>query len=78
MIAHVTNLEVGDFVHTFGDAHIYSNHQGQVQKQLERDFRALPTLQLNTTITNIFEFTYDDITVEGYDPHPRIKAPVAV
>lgn len=78
MIAHVTNLEVWDFIHTLGDAHIYSNHNEQVQTQLTREFRKLPTLQLNPVIKNIFDFTYDDITIEGYNPHPSIKAPVAV
>jgi thymidylate synthase len=78
MIAHVTELEVWEFVHTLGDAHIYSNHNEQVQTQLGREFRKLPKLQLSSTVKSIFDFTYDDITIEEYDPHPSIKAPVAV
>ncbi|WP_413580426.1 thymidylate synthase [Bdellovibrio sp. HCB288] len=78
MIAQVCNLEVGDFVHTLGDAHIYSNHIEQVQTQLARDERPLPQLKLNPAVKNLFDFTYDDIEIVGYDPHPAIKAPVAV
>lgn len=78
MIAQVCNLEVGDFVHTLGDAHLYSNHLEQAQLQMTRDFRALPQLKLNAAKTNIFEFTYEDIEIVGYDPHPAIKAEVAV
>jgi thymidylate synthase len=78
MIAQVTGLELGDFVHTFGDAHIYLNHMEQVEEQLSRDFRPLPQMKLNPNITNLLDFTYDDFELVGYDPHPTIKAPVAV
>jgi thymidylate synthase len=78
MIAQVCNLEVGDFVHTFGDVHLYSNHMQQALTQLEREPRALPTLKLNPDIKDLFAFTYDDIEVCDYDPHPGIKAPIAV
>jgi thymidylate synthase len=71
-------LQVGDFIHTFGDAHIYNNHIEQVQLQLSRECRPLPTMKLNPEITNIFDFTFDDFTLEGYDPHPHIKGAVAV
>lgn len=78
MIAQVCGLGVGDFVHTFGDAHIYKNHIEQVKLQLSREPRALPTLKLNPEVRNIFAFRYEDISIEGYDPHPVIKAPVAI
>jgi thymidylate synthase len=78
MIAQVTGLELGDFVHVIGDAHIYDNHVDQVKLQLERAPRSLPTLQLDPSITSVFDFTPEHIVVEGYDPHPRIAAPVAV
>lgn len=78
MIAQVCDLEVGDFVHTLGDAHLYSNHLEQAQLQLTREFRPLPQLKLNPNIKNIFDFTYEDIEIVGYDPHPAIKAEVAV
>jgi thymidylate synthase len=74
----VCNLQVGDFIHTFGDAHIYNNHIEQVQLQLSRECRPLPTMKLNPEITNIFDFTFDDFTLEGYDPHEHIKGAVAV
>ncbi|QDK44211.1 thymidylate synthase [Bdellovibrio sp. ZAP7] len=78
MIAQVCNLQVGDFVHTLGDAHIYSNHLEQVQLQLSREERPLPQLKLNPDVKNLFDFKYEDIEIVGYDPHPAIKAPVAV
>lgn len=78
LIAHECGLEVGDFVHTFGDAHIYLNHLDQIKEQLSREPKALPTLELNKDIKNIFDFTYEDLKIVGYDPHPSIKAPVAV
>ncbi|AHI06865.1 thymidylate synthase [Bdellovibrio bacteriovorus W] len=78
MIAQVCNLEVGDFVHTLGDAHLYSNHLEQTQTQLQRDFRPLPQLKLNPDVKDLFDFKFEDIEVVGYDPHPAIKAPVAV
>lgn len=78
MVAQVTGLKLGEFVHTFGDAHIYLNHLEQVELQLSREPRPLPTMKLNPEITSIFDFTIDDFTLEGYDPHPAIKAPIAV
>ena len=78
MIAQVTDLELGDFVHTFGDAHLYSNHVEQATEQLSREILPLPTLKLNPAITSVFDFTYDDIELVGYSPHPHISAPVAV
>jgi thymidylate synthase len=78
MIAQVCDLEPGDFVHTFGDAHIYSNHFVQVEEQLSRDSRALPTMKLNPEIKDIFGFKFEDFSLENYNPHPHIKAPVAV
>lgn len=78
MVAQVCGLEVGDFVHTLGDAHLYNNHQEQAALQLSRSPRPLPTLKLNPAITSIFDFTFEDVAIEGYDPHPAIKAPVAV
>jgi thymidylate synthase len=78
MIAQVCDLKVGDFVHTLGDAHLYLNHLEQAQLQLTRDPRPLPQLKLNPTVKSIFDFKYEDFSFEGYDPHPAIKAPVAV
>ncbi|SOE23239.1 thymidylate synthase [Spirosomataceae bacterium TFI 002] len=78
MIAQECGLEVGDFVWTGGDTHIYSNHMEQVDKQLARDFRPLPQLKLNPDVKSLFDFKYEDIEILNYDPHPGIKAPVAV
>lgn len=78
MMAQVTGLKTGDFVHTLGDAHIYSNHMEQVELQLSRDFRNLPTMKVNPDVTSIFDFKYEDFELEGYDPHPHIKGVVAV
>ncbi|NBE06371.1 thymidylate synthase [Paragemmobacter ruber] len=78
MLAHVTGYEPGDFVHSIGDAHIYSNHMEQVQTQLSRDLRPLPRLRITRKVTSLFDFRYEDFEVTGYDPHPAIKAPVAV
>jgi thymidylate synthase len=78
MMAQVTGLKPGEFVHTLGDAHIYLNHLEQVNLQLSRDFRALPTMQLNPDVTDLFAFKFDDFNLVGYDPHPGIKASVAV
>ena len=78
MIAQVCNLQVGDFIHTFGDAHIYNNHIEQLELQLSRECRPLPTMKLNPEIKNIFDFKFEDFTLEGYDPHPHIKGAVAV
>ncbi|MEM6345576.1 MAG: thymidylate synthase [Bacteroidota bacterium] len=78
MMAQVTSLQPGDFVHTFGDAHIYHNHFEQVKLQLSREPRALPTMTLNPAVKSIFDFKYEDFELSNYDPHPRIKAPIAV
>jgi len=78
MIAQVCDLEVGDFIHTFGDVHIYSNHMEQVGIQLSRETRGLPTMRINPCVKNIFDFKFEDFELIGYDPHPAIKAPVAV
>lgn len=78
MIAQVTGLTPGDFVHTLGDAHIYLNHQEQVEEQLSLTPRPLPTMKLNPEVKSIFDFQYEDFTLEGYDPYPTIKAPIAV
>ena len=78
LIAHETGLEVGEFIHTLGDAHLYSNHVEQMKEQLSREMRAFPKLVLNTEKKSVFDFEMDDIKVEGYEPHPAIKAPIAV
>jgi thymidylate synthase len=78
MVAQVCDLEPGEFVHTFGDAHIYSNHFEQVEEQLSREPRNLPIMKLNEDIKNLFEFKYEDFELLNYDPHPHIKAAVAV
>ena len=78
MIAQVCNLNVGDFIHTFGDAHIYNNHFEQLELQLSRDLKPLPKMILNPEIKNIFDFTFDDFTLVGYEPHAAIKGIVAV
>lgn len=78
MVAQVTGLKPGFFVHTFGDAHLYLNHVEQAKTQIGRVPRPLPRISLNPLVKSIFEFTYDDFTLTGYDPHPAIKAPIAV
>ena len=78
MVAQVTGLEPGEFIHTFGDAHLYLNHLEQADRQLAREPLALPTLRLNPDVTNLFDFRFADITLEGYQSHPHIAAPVAV
>lgn len=78
MLAQVCDLEPGDFVHTFGDAHLYSNHLEQTEQLLSREPRPLPTMKINPEVTNLFDFKYEDFELINYDPHPHIKAPVAV
>ncbi len=78
MVAQVCGLKLGDFVHTLGDAHIYSNHMDQVHEQLARELRPLPQMQINPRVTDIFSFKFEDFTLENYDPHPAIKGVVAV
>jgi thymidylate synthase len=78
MIAQVCDLQVGEFIHTFGDAHIYNNHFEQLELQLSRTPKALPIMMLNPEVKDIFSFTYEDFTLEGYNPHPTIKGSVAV
>jgi thymidylate synthase len=78
IVAQVCNLKPGDFVHTFGDTHLYLNHLDQAREQLSRAPRALPTMRLNPAVKNLFDFNYEDFTLENYDPHPAIKAPIAV
>ena len=78
MVAQVTNLAPGEFIHTFGDAHLYNNHLEQAQMQLEREPRPLPRLWINPDVKSIFDFRYEDFRLENYDPHPHISAPVAV
>jgi thymidylate synthase len=78
MVAQVCNLQPGDFIHTLGDAHLYTNHIEQAKLQLSRDFRPLPTMKINPAVKNIFEFKFEDFELQNYDPHPHIKASVAV
>lgn len=78
MVAQVCDLQPGEFIHTFGDAHIYTNHMEQVKLQLSRDFRPLPTMKINPAIKDIFEFKFEDFELVNYDPHPHIKGAVAV
>ena len=78
MIAQVCDLGVGDFVHTLGDAHLYTNHLEQVELQLSRETRPLPTMKINPDVTSIFDFKFDDFELVGYDPHPHIAGKVAV
>ena len=78
MVAQVTGLQEGDFIHTLGDAHIYTNHLEQVKLQLSRDIRPLPVMKINPDVKSIFDFQYEDFSLEAYDPHPHIKGEVAV
>jgi thymidylate synthase len=78
MVAQVCDLEVGEFIHTFGDAHLYVNHFDQAREQLSREPRPLPRMHLNPAVRDLFAFTFEDFTLDGYHPHPAIKAPVAV
>jgi thymidylate synthase len=78
MMAQVTGLRPGEFIHTFGDLHLYSNHLDQAREQLRREPRPLPRMKLNSARMKLEDFVYEDFTLEGYDPHPAIKAPVAV
>jgi thymidylate synthase len=78
MVAHVSGLALGEFVHTFGDAHLYDNHVAQAHQQLQRDPRPLPTMVLNPDVKSLFDFQFEDFRLEDYHPHPHIAAPVAV
>lgn len=78
MIAKVTNLQYGEFIHTFGDVHIYNNHLEQIDLQLSREPKKLPTMKINPSVTSIFDFTFDDFTLINYDPHPHIKGVVSI
>jgi thymidylate synthase len=78
MMAQVTGYKPGDFIHTLGDAHLYLNHLEQARLQLSRAPKPLPTMRLNSAVKDIFAFRYEDISIENYDPHPHIKAAVAV
>ena len=78
MIAHVCNLKVGDFIHTFGDAHIYTNHFDQVKLQVKREPKKLPELKITRNVENIFDFKFDDFEILNYNPHPHIKGAVSI
>ena len=78
MVAQVCDLKAGDFIHTLGDAHLYNNHLEQAHLQLSREPNALPRVRLNPEVKSIFDFKFEDFTLEDYEPHPHIKAPVAV
>ena len=78
MMAQVTGYQPGDFIHTLGDAHLYSNHIEQADIQLARKPKTLPAMKINSSVSSIFDFTYDDFELTNYEPHPGIKAPVAV
>ena len=78
MMAQVCGYQVGDFIHTFGDAHIYNNHMEQIELQLSRDVRALPKMILNPDVKSIFDFKFEDFTLVDYNPHPHIKGVVAI
>ena len=78
MVAQVTNLDPGDFIHTFGDVHLYNNHLEQAKEQLSRDFRSLPIMKINPSVKNINNFKFEDFELLNYDPHPHIKAAVSI
>ncbi|MFT7614067.1 MAG: thymidylate synthase, partial [Parvicellaceae bacterium] len=78
MVAQVCGLEAGDFVHSFGDVHLYNNHIEQAEEQLSRDFRSLPKMMMNPDVKSIFDFKFEDFQVVDYDPHPHIKAAVSI
>jgi thymidylate synthase len=78
MVAQVTGLQPGEFIHTFGDAHLYTNHLEQARRQLEREPRRLPIMRIHPDVRSIFDFRFEDFSLENYDPHPHIPAPVAV
>ena len=78
MVAQVTGLELGDFVHSFGDAHLYTNHMDQIEEQLSRETLPLPILKINPKVTNLFDFVYEDFDLQNYESHSAISAPVAV
>jgi thymidylate synthase len=78
MVAQVCNLRAAEFIHTFGDLHLYQNHLEQTREQLTRELRPLPRMELNPAVKDIHDFRYEDFTLVGYDPHPAIKAPIAV
>ena len=77
-MAQVCGYEAGEFIHTFGDAHIYSNHIEQLELQLSRDIRPLPTMKMNPNVKSIFDFTFEDFELVNYNPHPHIKGAVAI